>query len=107
MTDKQKKDQEKMLIDIGDVGLKEFLIITISVIIGGMMSLYINTKYGTSIFNLGTKPVIDLVVTSVVYITVFFVILILLALIIKAIFAVIDLYFEPLNYFKKNRIKIS
>ena len=54
-----------------DIGLKELVLIVVSVVIGALLSLYINTKYGSSIIKnfseIQSSTLLDIIGTTTFY----------------------------------------
>jgi MFS family permease len=96
-----------------DRNLRDLITITISVIVGSIISLYINQKYGTDIlYELKTDVAFNIIIVSLGYLFFFAIIIIFLFLAIRILTFILNIYINPIFLIyneikKKNRIMIK
>ena len=79
--------------------IKDGIIIALSSVIGSLMSIYINNKYGSNILaNLLDGPILDIMSQSMKLVAIFGIITIILLGLVMVIYWLLKLYIEPLQY---------
>src|SRR4030042_2405828 len=84
-----------------DVDLKEIIIIVISVIVGALISLYINAKYGPEVIRnfaqIQSVTLADIVGTTVLYLFLIGLFIIFVIVMVMISYSLLKAYFEPVK----------